>query len=347
MEDQQSTVGPLAEILRSIAEYVWSSTAGQVPPDLQWPSLFLTLLLSIALYFYRSGRGSRGADGRERQRSFLSFILPADIYGHVSARVDVGLWLLGKLLYPLWAVALLATVGPAAEAAMMSLLDFGFGSSPALQVNLAWMLVYSLVILLFYDFIFYLTHLAFHKVPILWPIHQVHHSAEVLTPLTRHREHFLAGPIWAGGAALSYGLAAGLFGFLFVDSIAEATLLNIGFFTLLFGFNGTFRHYHIQFRYPRWLEKWLQSPGMHHVHHSYLPQHIDTNFAAVTSIWDRVFNTLYIPQQDEFTPWGTGPDGQDQHRSFWQNTIGPFKEWYVMINRTRRKLWKPQPQKLH
>jgi len=42
-----------------------------------------------------------------------------------------------------------------------------------------------------------------HQVPVLWAIHKVHHSAEVLTPLTRYREHFLAGPIWAAGGALS------------------------------------------------------------------------------------------------------------------------------------------------
>ncbi|MEO2173102.1 MAG: sterol desaturase family protein [bacterium] len=97
---------------------------------------------------------------------------------------------------------------------------------------------------------------------------------------------------------------------------------------------GSFRHYHIQFRYPRWLEKWLQSPAMHHIHHSYLEKHWDTNFAAVTSIWDRMFGTLYIPQNNEYTPWGIGPDTQAECRTFYQNTIGPFRDWYFMVKGT-------------
>lgn len=330
MEEEQTT-GPLTNIVQGSWNYLAERFSNELPEDLHWQSLLLTLALAILLYFIRRGRGSRGADGRERKASLLQFLLPRDVYTHVSARVDIGLWLFDRLLYPVWAVALLATVGPATEQAILHLLQMGFDESPALASSLPWMLLYSLVILLTFDFVFFLTHYAFHKIPALWPIHQVHHSAEVLTPLTRHREHFLAGPIWAGGSAFSYGIAAGIFGFLFAEGIEEATLMNIGFFTLLFGFNGAFRHYHVQFNYPRWLALWLHSPAMHHVHHSYLPQHLDTNFAAVTSIWDRMFGTLYLPQTDEHTPWGLGPLTQDENRSFWHNTIGPFRAWKNMI----------------
>ena len=65
-----------------------------------------------------------------------------------------------------------------------------------------------------------------------------------------------------------------------MDSIAQATLFNLGFFAVVFGFNGSFRHYHVAFHYPKWLSRWLHSPVMHHVHHSYLPQHHD-------KIWPR------------------------------------------------------------
>jgi sterol desaturase/sphingolipid hydroxylase (fatty acid hydroxylase superfamily) len=207
----------------------------------------------------------------------------------------------------------------------------GFGSGPALEPGLAWMLLYSLLLLLSYDFTFFLLHYAEHKIPALWAIHKVHHSAEVLTPLTRYREHVLEGPLYSAAAAIGYAVPAAAFAWLFAGSIKEVTLLNIGIFTLLFGFNGAFRHYHVQFRYPRWLEKWLQSPAMHHTHHSYLPQHWDTNMAVVTSIWDRMFGTLYIPEPDEPTPWGLGPEQQPEYRTFWQNVTGPFRDWYRML----------------
>lgn len=333
--DTEQAQGPLTEASSWLADFLWQTIPANLPRDLQLDILLLTLVIATLICVLRHGHGSRGADGRERKAGLLQFLFPRDIYTHVSARVDVGLYVFERLLHPLWAVTLLATVGPASEQFSMAALQGLFGSSPALQSNLGWMLLYSLAMLLAYDFVFFLIHYSMHKVPALWALHKVHHSAEVLTPLTRYREHFLVGPIWATGSALAYGLVTGLFAWLFNGGITEATLLNVSFFALLFGFNGSFRHYHVQFRYPRWLEKWLQSPAMHHVHHSYLPQHWDTNMAAVTSIWDRVFGTPYIPGKDEYTPWGIGPDDQAEQRSFWQNTIGPFRDWYRMLRPQR------------
>lgn len=335
MEEQENAAseltGPLTEISQSVYAYVWEGLSVGFPSDLLWPSLLLTLVLAVFLYWYRDGRGARGADGSERASGFWQFLFPLDIYAHQSARVDIGLWLLVRLLRPLWAVSVLAAVGPSVEQFVIGVLEGLVGATPAWKTNLAWMLLYSLVALLLYDFVFFLTHLSMHKFPALWALHKVHHSAEVLTPLTRHREHFLAAPIWAVGAAFSYGVAAGVFAYLFAGDITEATLMNIGFFALLFGFNGTFRHYHVQFNYPVWLSKWLQSPAMHHIHHSSLPAHRDKNLAAVTSIFDRLFSTLYIPEVDEPTPWGLDEDDQAHTRSVWQNVLAPFLTWKTML----------------
>ncbi len=338
MAEPPSAVGPLNDILNAMTDAVWPVVLENIPRDLQWPTLSVTVCLATIIWLVRGGHGAKGADGRERAAGLLQFLLPKDIYSHVSARVDIGLWVLERMLRPIWAVGLLATVGPAVESAVMGGLGGVLGDIQLLQVNYGWMLLYSLVTLLCYDFVFYGIHYTMHKVPALWVIHKVHHSAEVLTPLTRSREHFIAGPIWATGAALSYGVAGGIFGFFFGAGMTQATLFNVGFFALLFGFNGSFRHYHVQFHYPRWLSEWLQSPAMHHIHHSYLPQHWDTNMAAITSIWDRMFGTLYIPEKDEYTPWGIGPETQDQYRSFWQNTVGPFRDWSSMIRSRNAKV---------
>lgn len=318
-------------MVRNVASVVWDTTTANIPNGLHWRMLLLTAFIGIVLYLIRGGHGSKGADGRERKVGLLEYLAPRDIYTHISARVDVWLWVLERILRPLWAVALFATVAPIVEQSIISSLQFSFGESPALQSNFAWMLIYSATILLCYDFFFYAIHYTMHKVPALWAIHKVHHSAEVLTPMTRTREHFVAGPIWATGAAVAYSIAGGIFAYLFDGGITQATIFNIGFFTVLFGFNGNFRHYHIQFHYPRWLSKWIQSPAMHHTHHSYLEKHWDTNFAAVTSIWDRMFGTIYIPEENEYTPWGLGPNTQAEYRTFWQNTAAPFRDWYKML----------------
>ncbi len=321
------TTGPITEIATIIRDVV----ADNLPRDLTWPFLLLTVVIATAIWLIRRGHGSKDADGRERSAGLVEFLLPRGIYTHVSARVDIWLYVLDRLLTPLWTAAFIVAIAPATEQAIAAVLSATLGNGPALTSSFAWMLSYSLFTLLCYDFVFFLIHYTEHKVPALWVIHKVHHSAEVLTPLTRYREHFLEAPIYAAGAALSLGFAAGVYSWLFVDNITPATLFNIGFFALLFGFNGSFRHYHVAFHYPRWLSRWLHSPVMHHVHHSYLEQHIDKNFAVFTSIWDRMFRTLYIPAKDEYTPWGLGPATQGEYRSFWQNTMGPFRDWYAML----------------
>ncbi len=327
----EQTINELSGPFTELAGKLFEVLADNIPADLHWKTLLLTACIALFIWWKRNGRGSKGADGRERPAAMLEFLLPRAIYSHVSARVDIGLWVIERLLRPFWFVALLAAVAPTTEQLVIGTLDSVIGSSPELQSNYAWMLLYSLLGLLVYDAVFFLTHFTMHKVPALWAIHKVHHSAEVLTPLTRYREHFLAGPIWAAGYAFSLGLVAGLFAWLFNGGIVAATLFNIGFFALLFGFNGSFRHYHVQFHYPRWLSQWLHSPAMHHIHHSYLPQHWDKNFAAVTSIYDRLFGTLFVPEKDEFTPWGIGPESQDQNRSLWHNIVGPFRDWHQMM----------------
>jgi sterol desaturase/sphingolipid hydroxylase (fatty acid hydroxylase superfamily) len=326
------TIGPLTQVFQQAVTYVSEHGMEYVPRDLQLDVVLLTLTIAIFIWFIRKGAGSKDAGGRERKSGLLQFLFPKDIYTHQSARVDLWLWITERLLHPFLGLGVFVAVGPVTEQLVISALEYSFGASPALISTIGWMLLYSLTTFLCYDFVFFITHYTMHKVPALWAIHKVHHSAEVLTPLTRYREHFVAVPIWAAGGGFSYGVAAGIFGYLFAGDIVEATLLNVSFFAILFGFNGAFRHYHVQFHYPQWLAKWVHSPVMHHVHHSYLEKHWDKNFAAVTSIWDRIFGCLYIPEKDEYTPWGIPPKKQLENKTYWQNMIGPFRDWYRMLN---------------
>ncbi len=327
-----STPGPLT----SLVNHGFDLVSEHVPRDLTWPILLVTLIIAICIWAFRGGLGSKDASGRMRRAGLIKFLFPRDIYTHLSARVDVTLYIFERCLRPIWVATFLVLIAPATEKTVMAGLLKTIGSGPGLSSSFVWMLFYSFITLLIYDFIFFVIHYAEHRIPTLWALHKVHHSAEVLTPLTRYREHFLEGPIYAIGAAIAYGLSGGFFGWLFITDITQATFLNVGFFSLLFGFNGSFRHYHVAFHYPRWLSRWLQSPVMHHIHHSYLQKHWGTNLGVVTSIWDRLFGTIYIPEKDEYTPWGLGPETQDQYRTFSQNTLGPFKDWYGLYTNFRR-----------
>ena len=71
---------------------------------------------------------------------------------------------------------------------------------------------------------------------------------------------------------------------------------------------------------------------MHHTHHSILEKHWGTNLASVTSIWDRLFGTIYIPEKYEETPWGFPPEDQVLHGSLRQNLTEPFREIFSILS---------------
>ena len=64
------------------------------------------------------------------------------------------------------------------------------------------------------DFSKFLIHMLMHKIPILWCFHKVHHSAEVLTPITVFRTHPVEGFIFVVRNAITQGAVIGLFYFI-------------------------------------------------------------------------------------------------------------------------------------
>ena len=168
-------IGPLTETVQTASDIIWNMVAANLPRDLHWQFILVTLIIAAFIWLIRGGRGSRDAAGRERKADFLQFLFPKDIYTHVSARVDIWLWVTERLLRPFWVVGLLATVGPSTETAVIGVLQWTLGATPAIAVNYGWMLLYSLVTLLCYDFVFFLIHYTMHKVPALWVLHKVHH----------------------------------------------------------------------------------------------------------------------------------------------------------------------------
>lgn len=327
-------LGPFSDLANRISEAVWLVVfPGATTNSLWWPLLLLTAILTAALWALRRGRGAKGTDGRERPMGFWAYLMPREIITHPSARVDIWLYLLDRGLMPVWVVAFLGSVAPFVERITIDALFDAFGETPALTPNLAWSLAYGLVTLLIADAIFFFTHLMMHKTDIGWAIHKVHHSAQVLTPITRMREHFIAAPIWALGPAIGLSISGGLFAWLFDGDITQITIVNLGVFAFLYALNGNFRHHHVSFRYPRWLEYWLQSPGMHHTHHSYLEKHWDTNLGLVTSVWDRLFGTLYIAERYEATPWGLTEPDQAKYTALSDNLLTPFREVGRIVGR--------------
>ncbi len=330
-------LGPYSDLADRIASSMYeavlpSSRSG----TLHWPILVLTIVIAIGFFFARRGRGAKDADGRERPCGLREYLLPSRLYRHPSARVDIGLYLIDRALMPVWFFLGLGALAPLVEQLTIGAALAALGPSPRLQATVPWQVIHGLSMLLVADAVFFFTHLFGHRTRIGWAFHKVHHSAEVLTPLTRYREHFFEGFLYAATSAAGLGVCGGMYAYVFDGGITEITIMNLGIFAFIYALNGNFRHYHVSFRYPRWLERWLQSPGMHHAHHSTLAKHWDKNLGLVTSVWDRLFGTLYIGERDEETPWGLPPAEQVNYTTLRQNLIGPFREVLAILFPRRR-----------
>ena len=157
-----------------------------------WPFLLGALVLCIVVW-KRAGRPLRALPG---------FLFPRSIWLHPSAVLDYQLLLLrglakllglGGLGLSAWAVA----VG------LVRWLDGAFGLQQVDGVPLALAgAAYTAALFVASDASRYLVHRLLHAVPALWQIHQVHHSAEVMTPLTFYRAHPLESALYFLRSAL-------------------------------------------------------------------------------------------------------------------------------------------------
>lgn len=268
-----------------------------------WLNLVCALL--IALWLFRRDSGGGG-------ESFWRFVAPGSIWRHPSVRIDLA-------VIPLNAVAL-AAPGIFAVAAPLATQDASVAQAGNFPL---WLIsAYTAVIFVVDDFMHYAVHWMFHRVPVLWAFHKVHHSAEVLTPLTADRFHPVELLITAAMRTSGLVLATLLF------SPALPLWTIFGANALLFGFNlfaGALRHSHIWFAFPPALSHWLVSPAMHQIHHSSEERHWDKNMGGSLAIWDRLLGTLYVPTEREQFAVGVGPESA-RYRKLAHCYLAPFVE---------------------
>ena len=138
-------------------------------------------------------------------------------------------------------------------------------------------LLISIVIL---DLAIYLQHLVFHRAPILWRLHRMHHSDQDIDVTTGTRFH----PI---EILLSMCFKVSL-----IFLIGVSPLAVLVFEILL---NGSAMFNHSNARLPLWLDailrKAIVTPDMHRVHHSVIAKETHSNFGFFFSVWDRWFGT--------------------------------------------------------
>jgi sterol desaturase/sphingolipid hydroxylase (fatty acid hydroxylase superfamily) len=214
-------------------------------------------------------------------------------WGSRSSRVDLGLVVLRPMIFGMFAFLVVPWVWSTLEIARAvagSLDQWSGVPSPGRWSVPAVTGLYTVVLFVAWDASRFLLHWAMHRVPALWQLHQVHHSAEVLTPFTLYRVHPLESALYVLRGVLVTGVVTGLFFHFFRGAAAQWQLLGVNGLGAMFSMiGGNLRHSHVHWSWGR-LERWLISPAQHQLHHG--PDGTSTNYGTWLALWDRWAGSL-------------------------------------------------------
>ena len=162
-------------------------------------------------------------------------------------------------------------------------------------------------IILISDTCYYLTHRAFHEVPVLWKFHSIHHSVEEMDWLAAYRIHPLDQTVAKIASLLP----------IFVLGYSGGAILIYAF---IFQWQTILIHSNTRLSFGplRWI---VASPQFHHWHHANKPEAYNTNYAAQVPLIDWLFGTLYMPGKK--LPEKYGID-DDIPRYYHQQFVYPF-----------------------
>lgn len=159
-------------------------------------------------------------------------------------------------------------------------------------------LLYTFSLFLVSDFTRFLLHYLMHKNRFLWRFHAVHHSAEVLTPITYYRVHPVESFLFGLRYALSAGFVTGVFIYFFGTSLEVVDILGVNAFLFIYNILGSnLRHSHIPLHFGVF-EHLFISPSMHQIHHT--KDEMNKNFGGILSIWDALFQTKARNREKSF-----------------------------------------------
>ena len=208
-----------------------------------------------------------------------------------------------------------------------------FGDSVILeQPGVFVKVVYALCLILAIDFGLYVAHWIQHVTPLLWSFHKVHHSAEVLTPITVYRMHPLDDMVHYLLSGIMAGVMEGTFRY-FVSFHLSPFLVG-GVNVFLFIFYVAFyslRHSHIWCSYGPFWSRIFISPAQHQIHHSVEKKHWNKNYGFMFAIWDGAFGSLYVPQGKEKIVFGVGDHSEKEYSNFLLLYLLPFRDTYRIL----------------
>jgi sterol desaturase/sphingolipid hydroxylase (fatty acid hydroxylase superfamily) len=159
------------------------------------------------------------------------------------------------------------------------------------------------------DFLRYWLHRACHRFNLLWRLHEVHHSPDILYSLNVGRFHPLE-------KMLHFSLDT--VPFLLLGVAPEV----IGGYFLLYSVNGFFQHSNLRLRYG-WLNYFVGSAETHRWHHARDYKTAACNFGNTTIVWDVLFGTWHLPKDKQ--PDDIGIMDRAYPKDFLSQMHSPFR----------------------
>lgn len=201
----------------------------------------------------------------------------------------------------------------AAFGAAQTATDNGWGLFNLIELPALVEMLFAIVIL---DLAIYWQHRLFHRIPIFWALHKVHHVDRDIDVTTGSRFH----PLEIG---LSMLIKMSLV------LVIGAPVLAVIIFELILSLCALFHHANVKLPQAadRVIRRILVTPDMHRVHHSIVVPETDSNFGFSTSLWDKLFGT-YVDQpkagQDDMIIGLQEHQNSDPANVFWSLLL-PFK----------------------
>lgn len=138
------------------------------------------------------------------------------------------------------------------------------------------------VYLMIADFIEWSVHNTLHRNAVLWKIHRIHHSINIMDWAGNFRFHWLEIILYKTAKYYPLSLLGASWQAILIVAVIATTI-------------GHLNHSNLKLSYGP-LRYILNSPMMHVWHHDKHPsRYAGVNFGIVFSIWDWLFGTAYMP----------------------------------------------------
>ena len=296
--------------------------------QIYWLYILSALLLALIIY-------KLGLSQQDKQINLRQYLLPKAVYLHPSAIAEYKYYFLSAILEIFVILPIILSLPNLANIICDYLTEITHLTTPFLITHPQWYhyVTLSIFVALAGDFAYYCYHYLAHRSSFFWEFHKVHHSADVLTPMTVYRSHPLDLLSSMSVATVMLGFTTGIWIYLFGNQVSHLSIYGVNWEIFLFYLTGAnLRHSHIWLNYPYKVSHVLMSPAQHHIHHSVEPKHYDKNFGYILSFWDWIFGTLYVPKGYEKLDFGLS-DGES---SLFNNPINllvqPFKSIWQSYN---------------